>query len=77
MDNLNLKYKPFSDYQKKNVVGPWSTYIQWKHKSKKSEVMGRCGRQNMLPLYLKIWDWDSILGHAVKAISSPGIRRPE
>ena len=23
-----------------------------------SEKMGRCGRQNMLPLYLTIWDWD-------------------
>ena len=27
-------------------------------KSKISEKLGRCGRQNMLRPYLKIWDWD-------------------
>ena len=28
------------------------------HKSKKSENIGRCGRQNMLWSYLKFWDWE-------------------
>ena len=28
----------------------------------------------MLRPYLKIWDWDLNFGHAVKAISSPGVR---
>ena len=36
---------------------------------KKSEILGRCGRQNM---YQKIWEWEWIFGHAVKAISSQG-----
>ena len=49
---------------------------QWRHKSKKSENLGRFGRQNMLRPYLKIWDWDLIFGRAVKAISSLGIRSP-
>ena len=49
---------------------------QWRHKSKKFEILGRCGWQNMLRLYLQIWDWDLIFGHAVKAISSPGVRSP-
>ena len=38
--------------------------------------MGRCGRQNMLPPYLKIWEWEWIFGHAVKAISSLGVHGP-
>ena len=38
--------------------------------------MGRCGRQNMLPPYLKIWEWEGIFGRAVKAISSLGVRSP-
>ena len=33
----------------------------------------KSGRQNMLWPYLKIWDWDWIFGHAVKAISSLGV----
>ena len=33
-----------------------TTDIQWRHKSKKSEILGRCGKQNMLWLYLKIRD---------------------
>jgi hypothetical protein len=49
---------------------------QWRHKSKISEKLGRCGRQNILQPYLKIWDWDWIFGHAVKAISSLGVRSP-
>ena len=31
---------------------------------------------DMLRPYLKIWEWEWIFGRAVKAISSPGIRRP-
>ena len=53
-----------------------TTETQWRHKSKKSEILGRYGRQNMLQLYLKIWDWDLIFVRAVKAISSPGVRSP-
>ena len=56
----------------------WSrtTDIQWRHKSKKSEILGRCGRQDMLQPYLKIWDWDLIFGRAGKAISSLDVRSP-
>ena len=56
----------------------WSrtTDTQWRHKSKTSEKLGRCGRQNMLPPYLKIWEWEWIFGRAVKAISSLGVRSP-
>ena len=43
---------------------------------KKSEILGRCGRQNMLRPYLKIWDWDLNFGRAVKLISSLGVRSP-
>ena len=50
-----------------------STDTQWRHKS---ENLGRCGRQNMLWPYLKIWDWGWIFGRAVKAISSLGVRSP-
>ena len=39
-------------------IGPRTTDTQWRHKSKKSESLGRCGRQNMLRLYLQIWDRD-------------------
>ena len=53
-----------------------TTDTQWRHKSKISEKLGRCGRQNMLPPYLRIWDWDWIFGRAVKAISSLGVRSP-
>ena len=49
---------------------------QWRHKSKISERLGRCGRQNMVRPYLKIWDWDWILSRAVKAISSLSVRSP-
>jgi hypothetical protein len=41
-----------------------------------TEKLGRCGRQNMLWPYIKIWDWDRIFGRAVKAISSLGVRSP-
>ena len=57
-------------------VVPRTTDTQWRYKSKISEELGRCGRQNMLRLCLKIWDWDWIFGRAVKAISSLGIRSP-
>ena len=53
-----------------------TTDTQWRHKSKKSEYLGRCGRQNMLRQYLKIWDGKWIFGRAVKAISSLGVRSP-
>ena len=51
-----------------------TTDTQWRHKSKISEKLGRCERQNMLRSYLKIWEWEWIFGHAVKAIFSLGIR---
>ena len=41
-----------------------------------SENLGRCGRQNMLPPYLKIWEWEWIFGRAVKVISSLDVRSP-
>ena len=50
-----------------------TTDTQWKHKSKKSENLGRCGRQNMLRPYLKIWEWEWIFGCTVKAVSSLGV----
>ena len=53
-----------------------TTDTWWRHKSKISEKLGQCGRQYMLRPYLKIWDWDWIFGHAVKAISSLGVRGP-
>ena len=49
-----------------------TTDTQWGRKSKISEKVGRCGRQNMLRLYLKNWEWEWIFGRAVKAISSLG-----
>ena len=56
-------------------IEPRTTDTQ-RHKSKKSENLGRCGRQNMLWMYLKIWDWDWIFGCAVKAISLLGVLSP-
>ena len=53
---------------------PRTTDTQWRHKSKKSENLGRCGKQNMLWPYLKIWEWEWIFSRAVKAISSQGVR---
>ena len=44
---------------------------QWRHKFKKPENLGQCGRQNIFRPYLKICEWEWIIGHAVKAISSP------
>ena len=41
-------------------------WIKWKI----FEKLGRCGKQNMLWPYLKIWEWEWIFGHVVKAISS-------
>ena len=37
---------------------PRTTDTQWRHKSKISENLGQCGRQNMLRPYLKVWDLD-------------------
>ena len=53
-----------------------TTDTKWRNKSKKSENLGRCCRQNMLQPYLNIWEWELIFGRAVKAISSPGVRSP-
>ena len=55
---------------------PRTTDTQWRHKSKISEKLVRCGRQNMLRPYLNIWEWEWIFGRAVKAISSLGICSP-
>ena len=57
-------------------VNVGTTDTIWRHKSKKSANLGRCGRQNMLQPYLKIWVWELIFDWAVKAISSLGIRSP-
>ena len=46
------------------------------YKSKISEKLGRCGKKNMLRPYLEIWDWNWILGCAVKAIFSLGVLSP-
>ena len=55
---------------------PRTTNTQWKHKSKISEKLGWCGRQNMLRPYLKTWEWEWIFGRAVKAISALDVRSP-
>ena len=47
------------------------TDCQGRHKSKKSEKFGWCGRQDMLWPYLKICNWDLIFSHAVKVVLSP------
>ena len=64
---MTLMMIPYTDYGHPR---------QCRHKSKKPEIVGRCGRQNMLRPYLKIWEWEWIFGRAVKAISSLGVRRP-
>ena len=56
--------------------GSQTTDIQWRHKSKKPEILSWCGKQNMLQPYLKIWDWDLIVGQVVRAISSLGVHSP-
>ena len=73
----------YSNFPRESSIeqqNPWldtrTTDTQWRHKSKISEKLGRCGRQNMLPPYLKIWEWEWIFGHAVKTISSLGVRSP-
>ena len=53
-----------------------TTDTRWQHKSKITDKLSRCGRLNMLPPYLKIWDWDWVFGRAVKAIFSLGVRSP-
>jgi hypothetical protein len=53
-----------------------TTDTKWRHKSELSEILGRCGRLNMLWPYLKILDCHWIFGCAVKAISSLGVRSP-
>ena len=59
-----------------NHLDSRTTDTQWRHKLKISEKLGRCGRQNILRPYLKIWEWEWIFGRAVKAISSLGVRSP-
>ena len=59
-------YEIFLKFYSKNSR---TTDIQWRHKSKRSENLGWCGRQNMLQPYLKIWEWELIFSHAVKMIS--------
>ena len=81
------KAKKFSRYYDRHFIrccgkviwyylGPRTTDTQWRHKSKISENLCRCGRQKMLRPYLKIWEWEWIFGRAVKAISSLGVRSP-
>jgi hypothetical protein len=55
---------------------PRTTDTKWRHKSKLSEKLGWCGRQDMLRLSLRILDWDWIFVRAVIAISSLGVRSP-
>ena len=43
-----------------HFAGARTTDTQWRHKSKKSENLDQCGRQNILWLYLKIWEWEWI-----------------
>ena len=78
MITLNFVFNSFTKKLFDNIaiLHPWTTDIQWRHKSKKSENCGRYGRQNMLRLYLKILEWEWIFGRAVRAISSPGVRSP-
>ena len=73
--------RPFQCQTLNHDFNQWKKYsrarttdTQWRHKSKISEKLGWCGRQNMLQPYLKIWDWEWIFGRAVKAISPLGIR---
>ena len=68
----------YEDHNGVKIEWQWTrtTDTQWRHKSKKSENLGRCGRQNMLRSYLKIWEWELIFVRAVKAISSPGVCIP-
>ena len=73
----NLYLSPYSEYVPSSISRlTRTTDTQWKHKSKISEKLGRCGRQNRLQPYLTIWDWDWIFGRAVKSIFSLGVRSP-
>ena len=59
----------FSEYPNFNFIHalwycPRTMDTQWRHKSKISEKLGQCGRQNMLQPYLKIWKWEWIFGCA-------------
>ena len=52
------------------IFGWWQTRTtdtQRRHKSKISEKLDWCSRQNMIWPYQKIWDWGWISGCAVKA----------
>ena len=72
--NKNRKKIKKKVFCEEYLIRTRTTDTQWRHKSKKSENLGQCGRQNMLRPYLKIWEWEWILGRAVKTISSPGVR---
>ena len=66
----------FSTKKEQELCRARTTDTQWRHESKKFENLGRCGKWSMLQPNLKIWDWELIFGHAMKAISSTGVRSP-
>ena len=68
---LGLNFRPCSEGY---FLSGYLQSVVVQQKTKKSENLGRCGRQNMLRLYLKVWEWELIFGCAVKANSSLGIR---
>ena len=63
-----------------SIPSHWASHLWvhglWRHNSKKSENLGRCGRQNIFQPSLKTREGDWIFGCAVKAISSLGVRSP-
>ena len=73
-NSLSTVCKTFTGIPWHHRIPSRTTDTQRRHKSSISEKMGRCGSQNMLPQYLKIWEWEWIFGRAVKAISSLGVR---
>ena len=61
-----LSFLPFLYLLFFNQKIPQATDTQWRHKSKISEKLGRCGRHNLLRPYLKIWEWEWIFGCTVQ-----------
>ena len=53
---FNDRFRKSVHYYEKRWIEPRTTDAQWRHKSKKSENLGWCGRQNMLRPYQKIWE---------------------
>ena len=45
----------------------WTRDTQWRHKSKKSENLGWCRRQDMLQRYLKIWELEMIFSLGIQS----------